>query len=49
LNYSSFLLEVLPRVLQESMALGQRWGNALVPEIQRRVNQALQREGLLPR
>jgi hypothetical protein len=39
----------LPQVLRESMEVGQRWGQALGPEIQRRVSTALEREGLLPK
>lgn len=41
-------ITVLPQVMQESMLAGQRWGQALGPEIERRVLQALRREGLLP-
>jgi hypothetical protein len=42
-------IAVLPQVLSESMAAGQRWGQSLVPEIQQRVAAALEREGLLPK
>lgn len=41
-------IEVLPRVVNESMATGQQWGQALAPEIERRIGAALRREGLIP-
>ena len=40
---------VLPTVINEAMGIGQGWGQALGPEIERRVNAALTREGLLPK
>lgn len=40
---------VLPQVVQESMVAGQRWGQALGPEIEKRITAALSREGLLPK
>lgn len=39
---------VLPKVVGESMVLGEKWGESLRPEIERRVGAALRREGLLP-
>ena len=41
-------ITVLPMVLQESMQAGQRWGQSLGPEIERRIVEALRREGVLP-
>jgi len=41
-------IQVLPKVLSESMVAGQQWGQSLGPEVQKRVMAALQREGLLP-
>lgn len=41
-------ITVLPLVMQESMQAGQRWGQSLGPEIERRISQALRREGLMP-
>lgn len=40
-------ISVLPLVTQESMQAGQRWGQALGPEMEKRVIAALNREGLL--
>ncbi len=40
---------VLPKVVNESMMAGQRWGQSLGPEIEKRVMTALRREGLLPK
>jgi hypothetical protein len=40
-------IAVLPRVVRESMLVGQRWGESLGPEIERRVDAALRRENLL--
>lgn len=40
---------VLPKVVGESMMAGQRWGQSLGPEIEKRVIPALRREGLLPK
>lgn len=39
---------LMPQVLSESMAMGQRWGESLGPEIRGRLGTALKREGLLP-
>lgn len=41
-------IAVLPQVANESMLAGQRWGESMGPEIQRRVDAALKKEGLLP-
>lgn len=41
-------IAVLPQVVNESMLAGQRWGESMGPEIQRRVDAALRKEGLLP-
>lgn len=40
-------IAIMPQVVAESMQAGQRWGQALAPEIQRRVKDALLREGLV--
>ena len=40
---------VLPKVVDESMMAGRRWGQSLAPEIETRVLTALRREGLLPK
>lgn len=40
-------IAIMPQVVAESMQAGQRWGQALAPEIQRRVKDALLREGLM--
>jgi len=37
----------MPAIMQESMAVGQRWGESLAPEIQERLVAALRREKLL--
>jgi len=42
-------IAVLPKVISESMVLGEKWGESLRPEIEKRVGAALRREGLLPR
>jgi hypothetical protein len=39
---------VMPRLVQESMAVGQAWGQSLGTEIERRIVAALRKEGLLP-
>ncbi len=39
-------IRVMPQVLQESIAIGQQWGQALGPEIQRRVIQRFKAEGV---
>lgn len=41
-------VEVLPKITTESMAVGQKWGEALAPEIQTRIFKVLKEEGLLP-
>jgi uncharacterized protein len=41
-------IAVLPQVVGESMVAGRRWGESLGPEIERRIDAALKREGLLP-
>ena len=40
---------VLPKVVNEGIVIGQRWGQSLGPEIEKRVKAALMREGLLPK
>jgi hypothetical protein len=40
---------VLPQITQESMHAGQQWAQKLGPEIDKRVEDALKREGLLPK
>lgn len=43
-------VDVLPQIVGESMAAGQAWGQSLEPEINRRVEAALKREGIeIPR
>lgn len=42
------MIAVMPQLLQESMAVGQAWGQSLGPEIGQRVEAALRKEGLLP-
>ena len=39
-------IAVMPTVMNESVAAGQAWGRSLGPEIGRRVNAALKREGI---
>ena len=39
-------IAVMPAVMNESMAIGQSWGRGLGPEIGRRVQAALKREGI---
>jgi hypothetical protein len=41
-------IAVLPKVVGESMVLGEKWGESLRPEIERRVGATLRKEGLLP-
>jgi hypothetical protein len=41
-------IAVLPKILSESMMVGQQWGASLAPEIEKRVAAALKKEGLLP-
>ena len=41
-------IAVLPQVVNDSILAGQRWAQSLAPEMQKRVTEALQREGLLP-
>ncbi|MCU0869226.1 MAG: DUF2059 domain-containing protein [Burkholderiales bacterium] len=40
------VVETLPRVVGESMQIGQAWGQSLGPEIESRVKMALKREGV---
>jgi hypothetical protein len=43
-------VDVLPKVVGESMVAGQAWGESLAPEINRRVEATLKREGIeMPR
>ncbi|MDT8386626.1 MAG: DUF2059 domain-containing protein [Thiogranum sp.] len=39
-------IKLMPVLMQESMAVGQQWGRALGPEIQRRIIQRFKREGV---
>lgn len=39
-------IAVLPKIVIESMAVGRKWGESLGPEISRRVEAALKREGI---
>jgi hypothetical protein len=39
---------VLPQVANEGMLTGQRWGQSLGPELDKRIIPALKREGLIP-
>ena len=43
------MFQILPSVINESMMLGQQWGQWLGPEIGQRIQAALKREGLLPK
>jgi len=40
------IIQVMPLLLQESMYLGQQWGQALGPEIQKRVIERFKAEGV---
>lgn len=40
-------IQVLPRIVSDSMLAGQRWGQSLNPEIQKRVMEALRKDGLM--
>lgn len=43
-------IEVLPKVVGESMIIGQAWGESLAPEVNRRIEATLKKEGIeLPR
>jgi uncharacterized protein len=39
-------IRIMPTLMQESMSLGQQWGQALAPEIQRRVKERFKTEGV---
>jgi uncharacterized protein len=39
-------IETLPMIFKESMAVGQEWGQSLAPEINRRVEDVLKKEGI---
>lgn len=39
-------IQVMPALMQEGMSVGQQWGQALVPEIQKRVLERLKAEGV---
>lgn len=41
-------IAVLPKVVNESMMAGQKWGQSLGPEIDKRVKAVLTKEGLMP-
>ena len=41
-------MQVLPAIMSETMTAGQAWGQALAPEVQRRVNDVLRKEGITP-
>ncbi len=43
------LRSVLPQITQESMMAGQQWAQKLGPDIDKRVEDALKREGVLPK
>lgn len=42
-------MEVLPAIMGETITAGQAWGRSLAPEVQRRVNAVLKKEGITPR
>lgn len=42
-------VSTMTQVMGESMAIRQKWGQTIVPEIDRRVTDALGKEGLLPK
>jgi hypothetical protein len=39
-------IQVLPVLMQESMMIGQQWGQALAPEIQKRIMERFKAEGI---
>ncbi len=39
-------IKVMPAMLQQSMAVGQRWGQALGPQIEQRIKARLQKNGV---
>jgi hypothetical protein len=39
-------IRVMPALMQESMAAGQQWGQALGPQIEERVKARLKKEGV---
>ena len=39
-------IRVMPSLVQESMSIGQQWGQALVPKVERRVLQRFKAEGV---
>ena len=41
-------MQVLPAIMNETMSAGQAWGQSLAPEVQRRVNAVLKKEGITP-
>jgi hypothetical protein len=41
-------VQVLPKVIDESMLAAQSWVESLLPEIEKRVKAALKREGIVP-
>ncbi|HET9327740.1 MAG TPA: DUF2059 domain-containing protein [Candidatus Eisenbacteria bacterium] len=41
-------IAVLPQVMSESAALGQKWGESMAPEMDQRIRAALRKENLIP-
>jgi uncharacterized protein len=49
-NIGRKAIDVLPKIIGESIAIGQAWGQSLGPEINRRVEAILKKEGIeIPR
>ncbi|HMK73591.1 MAG TPA: DUF2059 domain-containing protein [Myxococcaceae bacterium] len=41
-------VELMPALMREGMRLGETWAQSLSPEIRRRIDSALRREGVIP-
>ena len=41
-------MQAMPAIMSETMAAGQAWGKGLAPEVQRRVDAVLKKEGIAP-
>jgi hypothetical protein len=46
-NIGRKTIDVLPKIVSESMVIGQAWGQSLAPEINRRVEATLKKEGIV--
>jgi len=40
------VIEALPKITSEAIAVGQKWGQSLIPEFTRRLQKALEKEGI---